>query len=175
MLRAREMQAAAMLNARFHLPSPISPDVTGTKVPKTSTTAPPVDQVRTEEDVTIETLPESLKLQGPSRGLCPAQTSGSPMTLKPALAAASASGDVQKLEEVETSPRAFGAPDIAASTPTSKHPKHAKDRRFPDLLRATSVPGTVPKPGGKKARSPGTRGMARVRRAQTVRDSALSP
>ena len=131
------------------VPSPISPDVTGTKVPKTSTTAPPVDQVRAEEDVTIETLPESLKLQGPSRGLCPAQTSGSPMTLKPALAAASASGDVQKLEEVETSPRAFGAPDIAASTPTSKHPKHGKDRRFPDLLRAAChfcdhLPGNTP-------------------------------
>jgi hypothetical protein len=57
-------------------------------------------------------------------------TSGSPMTLKPAFAAASASGDVQKLEDVETSPRAFGAPANAASTPTLKHPKHGNDRLF---------------------------------------------
>ena len=48
-------------------PSPISPDVTGTKVPKTSTTAPPVDQVLTEEDVTIETLPES-RFKAPREG-----------------------------------------------------------------------------------------------------------
>ena len=64
-------------------PSPISPrDVLGAQVPTKSTTAHPVDQVRVQGVVKIETLPESpTMLQGPSRGLCPAQTSGSPMTL----------------------------------------------------------------------------------------------
>jgi len=57
-------------------PSPIPlHDVPGAQVPTTSTTAHPVDQVRKWEDVTIETLPESLTRQGPSRGLCPAQGS----------------------------------------------------------------------------------------------------
>jgi len=117
------------------------------QVPTTSTTAHPVDQVRKWEDVTIETLPESLTLQDPSRGLCPAQTSGSPMTLKPAFAAASATFKSWRMSKL----RAFGAPANAASTPTLKHPKHGNDRRFyfPDLLRAAChfcdhLPGNTP-------------------------------
>ena len=44
-------------------------------VPTNSTTAHPVDQVRVQGVVKIETLPESpTMLQGPSRGLCSAQT-----------------------------------------------------------------------------------------------------
>ena len=74
-------------------PSPISPrDALGDQVPTYSTTAHPVDQVRVQGAVMIETLPGGpTMLQGPSRGLCPAQTSGSPMTLKSASAAGSAS------------------------------------------------------------------------------------
>ena len=53
--------------------------------------------------VKIEKLPESpTMLQGPSRGLCSAQTSGSPMTLNSAPAAGSASKADVNLECVET-------------------------------------------------------------------------
>ena len=65
-------------------PSPVPQrDVLGAQVPPYSTTDHPVDQVRVQEVVKIETLPGGpTMLQGPSRGLCPAQTSRSPMTLK---------------------------------------------------------------------------------------------
>ena len=68
-------------------------------------------------------------LQGPSRGLCPAQTSGSPMTLFSAPAAGSASKADVNLECVETGQAsgtardvapALEAPSNAISNPTSK-------------------------------------------------------
>ena len=133
-------------------PSPISPrDVLGAQVPTKSTTAHPVDQVRVQGVVKIETLPESpTMLQGPSRGLCPAQTSGSPMTLKSASAAGSASKADVNLECVEAGPStqapgsarqvapALGAPLNAVSNPNPKQTQHGNDRRFyyPDLLLA---------------------------------------
>ena len=67
-------------------PSPISPrDALGAQVPTNSTTAHPVDHVvRVQGAVMIEKFPESpTLLQGPSRGLCPAQTSGSPFIIPP--------------------------------------------------------------------------------------------
>jgi len=74
--------------------SPTSPDVTGTNVPTTSTTAHPVDQVLGRKVVTIGTIPESSAMlqviQDPSLGLCSAQTSGSLVTLISANAAATA-------------------------------------------------------------------------------------
>ena len=88
-------------------PSPIPQcDVPGAQVPTTSTTAHPVDHVvRVQGVVMIERLPGGpTMLQGPSRGLCPAQTSGSPMTLNFASAAGSASKADVNLECVETGP-----------------------------------------------------------------------
>ena len=131
-------------------PSPISPcDVLGAQVPTNSTTAHPVDHVvRVQGVVKIETLPESpTMLQGPSRGLCSAQTSGSPMTLNSASAAGSASKADVNLECVETGQASGSARDIAPgleapsnaiSNPNSKQTQHGNDRRFyfPDLLRA---------------------------------------
>ena len=99
----------------------------------------------------IEKFPESpALLQGPSRGLCPAQTSGSPMTLNSASAAGSASKADVNLECVEAGPStqapgsarqvapALGAPLNAIGNPNSKQTQHGDDRRcyFPDLLRA---------------------------------------
>ena len=86
-------------------------------------------------------------LQGPSRGLCSAQTSGSPMTLFSAPAAGSASKADVNLECVETGQAsgsardtapALEAPSNAISNPNSKQTQHGNDRRiyFPDLLRA---------------------------------------
>ena len=86
-------------------------------------------------------------LQGPSRGLCSAQTSGSPMTLFSAPAAGSASKADVNLECVETGQASGSARDIAPaleapsnaiSNPNSKQTQHGNDRRFyfPDLLRA---------------------------------------
>ncbi len=134
-------------------PSPISPrDVLGAQVPTNSTTAHPVDHVvRVQGVVKIETLPGGpIMLQGPSRGLCPAQTSGSPMTLNSASAAGSASKADVNLECVETGPStqasgsarvvapALEAPSNAISNPNPKQTQHGNDRRFyyPDLLRA---------------------------------------
>ena len=71
-------------------------------------------------------------LQGPSRGLCPAQTSGSPMTLFSAPAAGFASRSDVNLESVETGPSTqasgparevapiLGAPSNALSNPNPK-------------------------------------------------------
>ena len=143
-------------------PSPISPRVVlGARVPTTSTTAQPVDPVREQAAlpvdpvreqgvVMIETLPGGpTMLQGPLRGLCSAQTSGSPMTLNSASAAGSASKADVNLECVEAGPStqapgsarqvapALGAPLNAISNPNSKQTQHGNDRRFyPDLLRA---------------------------------------
>ena len=88
-------------------------------------------------------------LQGPSRGLCSAQTSGSPMTLSSATAAGSAPKAGVNLECVEAGPSipapgsarhvapALGAPLIAISNPNPKQTQHGNDRRFyRDLLRA---------------------------------------
>ena len=114
--------------------TPMAPrDVLGAQVPTYSTTAHPVDQVRVQGAVTIETLPGGpTMLQGPSRGLCPAQTSGSPMTLNSASAAGSASKADVNLECVETGPSiqapgsardvapALGAPSNAISNPNPK-------------------------------------------------------
>ena len=87
--------ATAYDRGRESLPTPSlipQQDVLGAQVPTYSTTDHPVDQVRVPGVVKIETLPGGpTMLQGPSRGLCPAQTSGSPMTLKSASAAGSAS------------------------------------------------------------------------------------
>ena len=121
----------------------------GAHVPTNSTTAHPVDHVvRVQGVVKIEKLPESpTMLQGPSRGLCSAQTSGSPMTLNSAPAAGSASKADVNLECVETGQAsgsardtapALEAPSNAISNPNSKQTQHGNDRRFyfPDLLRA---------------------------------------
>ena len=151
-LGAQVATATARDTEPFCGPSPISPrDVLGAQVPTNSTTAHPVDQVRVQGVVKIETLPESpTMLQGPSRGLCPAQTSGSPMTLSSASAAGSASKADVNLECVEAGPStqapgsarqvapALGAPLNAISNPNSKQTQHGNDRRFyfPDLLRA---------------------------------------
>ena len=132
--------------------SAISPrDVLGDQVPTYSTTAHPVDQVRVQGAVMIETLPGGpTMLQGPSRGLCPAQTSGSPMTLFSAPAAGSASKADVNLECVETGPSiqapgpardiapALGAPSNAVSNPNPKQTQHGNDCRifYPDLLHA---------------------------------------
>ena len=88
-------------------------------------------------------------LQGPSRGLCSAQTSGSPMTLSSATAAGSAPKAGVNLECVEAGPSipapgsarvvapALGAPNNAISNPNPKQTQRGNDCRFyPDLLRA---------------------------------------
>ena len=88
-------------------------------------------------------------LQGPLRGLCSAQTSGSPMTLSSAPAAGSASKADVNLECVETGPSiqapgsvrdvapALGAPSNAISNSNPKQTQHGNGRRFYlDPLRA---------------------------------------
>ena len=99
-------------------PSPVPQrDVLSAQVPPYSTTDHPVDQVRVQEVVKIETLPGGpTMLQGPSRGLCPAQTSGSPMTLKSA--SAGSARDVAP---------ALGAPQNAISIPYPKQTQHGND------------------------------------------------
>ena len=95
-LGAQDAKASARVTECFCAPSPTPPADTSIKVPTTSTTAHPVDQVRGRKDVTIVTIPESsTMLQDPSLGLCSAQTSGSSVTLISANAAASAIGDVE--------------------------------------------------------------------------------
>ena len=97
----------------------------------------------------IETLPGGpTMLQGPSRGLCPAQTSGSPMTLFSAPAAGSASKADVNLECVEAGPKAsgsardiapaLGVPSNAISNSNPKQTQHGNDCRifYPDLLHA---------------------------------------
>ena len=138
-LGAQVATATAKGTEFFCDPSSISPrDVLGTQVPTNSTTAHPVDHVvRVQGAVMIETLPESpTMLQGPSRGLCSAQTSGSPMTLNSASAAGSASKADVNLECVEAGQSiqapgpardiapALGAPSNAISNPNPKqtHP-----------------------------------------------------
>ena len=78
-------------------------------------------------------------LQGPLRGLCSAQTSGSPMTLISAPAAGSASKADDNLECVEAGPSiqapgsarvvapALGAPSNAISIPYPKQTQHGND------------------------------------------------
>jgi hypothetical protein len=131
-------------------PSPISPrDVLGNQVPTPtySTTDHPVHKVRVQGVVMIETLPGGpTMLQGPSRGLCPAQTSGSPMTLNSSSAVSHAAGSASmadvNLECVETGPSiqapgsardiapALGAPSNAISNSNPKQTQHGNDRRF---------------------------------------------
>ena len=78
-------------------------------------------------------------LQGPSRGLCSAQTSGSPMTLSSATAAGSAPKAGVNLECVEAGPSiqapgsardvapALGAQANAISNPNPKQTQHGND------------------------------------------------
>ena len=122
--------------------------------------AHPVDKVREQGAVMIETLPESpTLLLGPSRGLCTAQRSGSPMTLKSAPATGCTYTADVSLECVEAGPStlapgaardiapALGAQSHAKCKPNSKQPQHGNDRRFfySDLLLAST--GTLMPPG----------------------------
>ena len=100
-------------------------------------------------------------LQGPSRGLCPAQTSGSPMTLTSASAAGSASKADVNLECVEAGPStqapgsarqvapALGAPLNAISNPNSKQTQHGEMGLGPQrnsVSLAVAVATCAPRP-----------------------------